>query len=258
MYQFQAKSMFRIFGGIIDILPAVAFLMLVFGCSNPNPLATSTKIATANEFEELRGADMVRAIEMYRDGNVDEGRILLRQLVADKNWNVRSNAIRTIWEVNDKVLLPEIYAALKDKRLEVRESASRALQFIGDQTSLPYLKSALLDPEPIVRCNAVEALGKLAGASTVGILNNILKTDIDLTVRATTARTLGSIHQEDAIPGLINALNDDSFAVRSEAALALGEIGDSSSIPALEKAAEDPNIQVRNSAKNALKKLLNR
>lgn len=207
------------------------------------------------EFEQLRGAELAQAVQMYREGNSHDGADLFRQLLADNNWNIRSNAVRAVGEVQDLKLLPDLYLLIEDDRLEVRESTSRVLQWMGDETSIPALLKALTDPEPIVRSNAAEALARIGGPEAVTVLRQILQTEIDPSVRAITASALGQMPDSAVVPILIMALHDSAPMVRIRAAIALGETGKLSGRLALEKVLGDPNPQVRASAQAALKRL---
>src|SRR5262249_37396709 len=62
---------------------------------------------------------------------------------------------------------------------------------------------------------------------------------------------------EDDIPGLIQALQDDNPTVRKRAAIALERLGPKAkeAIPALEKALKDSDEQVRAAAASALEKI---
>ncbi len=60
----------------------------------------------------------------------------------------------------------------------------------------------------------------------ISYLCHALQTDSDPTVRSSSAEALGRIGSEDAIPILIEALNDLDSNVRQKVAEALGKIGD--------------------------------
>ncbi len=63
------------------------------------------------------------------------------------------------------------------------------------------------------------------------------------------SRWLGNKKEKDAVPGLINLLNDKRDAVRMESAVALGLIGEESAADALNAALlNDPNAEVRYAA----------
>jgi HEAT repeat protein len=228
-------------------------VLLLLACGNgsagsaqqPNP-----------EYQRLRGSDVNRAQQLYRDGKKKEGADLLRQLATDDNWEVRSNAVRTIGQVRDQDLLPEVHALLADPQMEVRESAGRVLTLMANSSSREALHKALSDPSGAVRARAAEALITLAEVKDLPLLAPLLEKDEDTDVRALLAMSLGGFRDPAVVPLLVGALDDESAIVRGEAVGALGAVGDPSGRPALEKAASsDPDTSVRDRAAAALAQL---
>jgi len=208
------------------------------------------------EYQRLRGSDVDRAQQLYRDGKKKEGAALLRELAKSPDWEVRSNAVRVIGAVRDQELLPEVHGLLADQQMEVRESASRVLTLIGDASSRAPLRKALSDDAAPVRSHAAEALIMLGGVEDLPALAELLEKDEDPSVRAIVAMTLGSVHDPAVVRVLIAALDDESAIVRGEAAGAIGAVGDASGRPALEKvASSDPDGSVRERATLAIQAL---
>ncbi len=231
----------------------LAALAAVAGCRNgaPGPAAPAR-----SEYEQLRGPDIARARELYRQGKTAEGAALLRELARDPDWSVRSTAIRAIGDVRDPQLLPVVHGALDDERLEVRESAGRILAWMGDASSREPLHRALGDREGIVRSHAAAALARIGGIDEIPALASLVQNDPDPTARASTVRVLGEIHAPAAVTVLIAALHDESAMVRGEAADALGASGDARARAALTAAAgSDPDPGVRERAGAALRRL---
>ena len=208
------------------------------------------------EYKRLRGSDVTRAGQLYREGKKEEGAELLRQLATDPNWEVRSNAVRTIGEVRDPELLPQVHTLLADPRMEVRESAGRVLTMMADSSSRAPLRKALSDSSAPVRTRAAEALITLRGVEDLPLLEPLLEKDPDSNVRAIVAMSLGGFGDPAVVPLLIGALDDESAVVRGEAVGALGAVGDPSGRSALEKAAaSDADSSVRARAAAALEQL---
>jgi HEAT repeat protein len=228
-------------------------LLFVAACGNG---AGGSPRGAGGEFEQRRGADVERARQLYADGRKQEGAAILRDLAANDNWNVRSDAIRTIGAVQDRDLLPVVHTALQDKSPEVRESAGRVLISLGDRSSLAPLHEALSDQTFIVRMHAAEALLTIAGVEELGTVRDLIEKDSDPTVRAHAARVLAGVRDPAVVPILISALGDESAMVRGEAADSLGAVGFASGRAALEKAAKsDPDAGVRDRAAAALQRI---
>ena len=78
--------------------------------------------------------------------------------------------------------------------------------------------------------------------------------DANAGIRVNAAEELGRSGAAEAVPALIDAMNDDYWGVRLSAAMALGDIGDASEpvVPTLAKALRDENPSVRSGAAWAL------
>ncbi len=74
----------------------------------------------------------------------------------------------------------------------------------------------------------------------------------DAHVRLAAVRAAGLIGRDDALPGLVAALDDRSLTIRCAAAWALGLLADPAAAPALEKAGGGPNPTLREAALAAL------
>jgi HEAT repeat protein len=125
---------------------------------------------------------------------------------------------------------------------------------MGDASSREPLHRALSDPEGIVRSHAAAALVRIGGIEELPTLRSLVENDTDPTVRASTVRVLGEMHDERMVSLLITALHDESVMVRGEAADALGATGGARARAALETAARsDPDPGVRERAGAALR-----
>ena len=210
----------------------------------------------AGEYEAFHGPDLYRAKVLYRAGDREAGAAILRPLLADPDWRVRTYALGAIAEIRGRELLPEIHRALMDPSFEVREAASRLLQQIGDASSRAPLRQALRDPIAIVRSNAAEALVRVAGEEDFAVLEVLLQSDPDPSVRALTAGALGQAEGAFAVPLLLLAVGDTDPVVRMHAAEALGAQGRAEVRPILNVlASEDPDSRVRLSAQQALARI---
>ena len=123
------------------------------------------------------------------------------------------------------------------KRGDSRQRADAAglLGELGSDATVEPLLDALHDSHSKVRKAAAVALGKLKNIDAVPGLIEILEnktSDIDL--REAAANALCEIRDSSAVPALIDALVDDpEMYVRLTAAKALGLIGDARAVPVL-------------------------
>lgn len=93
--------------------------------------------------------------------------------------------------------------------------------------------TALSDASPIVRATAARSILALTNEEATNFLLPLLQ-DKDAFVRRETAYALGLARSRTALPSLIGALEKDKEAsVRSAAAIALGEIEDETAVTAL-------------------------
>jgi len=239
----------------ISVCASILVPVMAAACGNGRG-ATEPPRASESEFHQLRGPELSRARELYRDGRREEGAAILRKLAGDSDWNVRSHAIRVVGESGDRALLPSVHAALADDRLEVRESASRVLMTLGDASSLAPLRKALSDREGVVRSHAADALIRIAGVAELGELAQVVSADPDPAVRAGTVRAMAPLRDPAVAVILISALEDESAIVRGEAADAVAANGAPAGRSALERVAQhDPDPGVRQRAAAALQRL---
>jgi len=117
-------------------------------------------------------------------------------------------------------------------------------------TAIALFASFIDDQEAMVGAKAVAHLATY-GPQVDGILLKALTIGNRWT-RSYAARALGEFGGVRAVPGLINALQDDDDRVRSDAAEALGKLGSSQATQPLFSALTDPNWLVRESASSAL------
>lgn len=129
---------------------------------------------------------------------------------------------------------------------------------IYDGWGIEYIIKALEYEDTYVRDSAAEALGEIGPEAKDAIPTIIdLLQDGRVYVRESAANALGEIgpYANEAVPALITALGDEDSWVRVYAAEALGKIGVKEAVPALIKALEDEDKYVRGEAVRALKKI---
>ena len=136
----------------------------------------------------------------------------------------------------------------------ISSDAGVALASIG-RHAIPALADALRDEREYVRFDAASALSRI-GEPAVHALIEALR-DEQVAVRLEAARALERIGPpaKRAVPSLIVALHDDNsppHLVPMYAARALGQIGKEQAIPALVEMLEEEDVHVRTHAAEAL------
>jgi len=145
----------------------------------------------------------------------------------------------------------------------------KRLHEFGKQ-SLPPLKQSLKDPDVQMRRNAALAFLDLAGGFSLELrpvldiseaLPELIQAldDADASVKAWAAQAIGEIgpNARDAVPALVTMLNDPFEGPRNSSCIALGKIGPAAreALPALRQALADPSMDVRRFAQQAIDKI---
>ncbi|MBM3840666.1 MAG: HEAT repeat domain-containing protein [Verrucomicrobia bacterium] len=153
--------------------------------------------------------------------------------------------------------VPELVKALKEGQNQARLLAMYGLGIAASEAdaAVPALIEALADKNLQIRESAFQTLSNIRHPATVAAILPKLNHG-DSYVRLNVAKCLGSMGPwaREAIPGLIEAIKDDSSAVRANAAEALGRIRPSAEnvIDALTRALADPEPDVRANAASGL------
>ena len=159
------------------------------------------------------------------------------------------------WAIShSKQAISRVLKALNnlDNSEDVRWRAAEALGKIGGEQAVAGLLKALDDPNGSVRENAVKALGKIGDEQAV--VASVLKM-LDDPSFIHAAKALEKFDGEQAIAGLLKALDNPKRGVRARAASVLGKIGREQAVAGLLKVLDDPNDSVRWWATEALGKI---
>jgi len=161
---------------------------------------------------------------------------------------------RMINEVADAALRSGMETAgirgnLEELKLRVLSSAN--VSKMKDERNIRGLVMALRHRDPGVAYEAVEALGEIGDPAAAGPLIEALTGDKYSGIRWKAAEALTQIGSE-AVPYLINTLENPDEDVRWKAAIALGEIGDERAIDPLIRLLEDEDRFVRSRAAYSL------
>ncbi len=150
---------------------------------------------------------------------------VLVRLLADKNWRVRRNALRSLGRIRARA--DAVAPFLADPNLSLAWAAADALRRIGGPAALP-VAHVLAGGNPAVLRLAPSIFGAAGkhGAPAVGALAHLLAHD-DVNVRDVAAQCLARVGRSalDPTPALVAALEDPRLCVVANAARALARLG---------------------------------
>ncbi|QPC84394.1 HEAT repeat domain-containing protein [Phototrophicus methaneseepsis] len=152
-------------------------------------------------------------------------------------------------------ILEQAFDTLKAGNPEERAEAVTLLGEHAYAPAVPYLAQLVREADPGTRYLAAQALSKIGdeAESAVPDLLVALRFDDMFLRMAITAALINIGHP--SVPGLVKALFDDNKAVRRASAKALGKIGSDRAIPPLEVACKDSDAAVRRFANEAIERI---
>lgn len=190
-------------------------------------VATLTR-AAGHEDAGLRGAAVA---SLGRVGAPSSLEALLRIAGSDADARVRLLAVRALREVE---LVPGERATLVlagrlgDADTRVRCEAAVALGARGAKDAVPPLAKAVdavvldrKDPDWRLACTALVSMGLTGDAAALDPLSRVVRNAADWKLRGSAAAGLARLRVPEAVPALIDALDDKSSAVSATAAAAL-------------------------------------
>ncbi|MBI1849739.1 MAG: HEAT repeat domain-containing protein [Planctomycetes bacterium] len=200
------------------------------------------------------GSGLPMTLELARQ----EIRPILREVVNDRQTEVRVSAVKSIGKVGGPEAVHAILPLLRDADAHVRSSAAAALGYTGDACALPYLESVIADEsvdvvtrgfaaigagilggpdaaaalEPLVigkgvpsdlRATAIVAIGGTACPQAATILRRFLRTKGPTTdEEALALESIARVDPDGARASLVSATKARSGLLRASAACALG------------------------------------
>ena len=131
--------------------------------------------------------------------------------------------------------------------------ADRVLEQLGH----PFAVHVLLDAFHVselaaIRGDIADALGLARALPALHAIASLIRFGTERE-RIKACRALGRLARVEAVPLLLEALEDEAWVVRAQAALALGRIGDGRAVRPLEQALTDTAWWVRADAAEALR-----
>lgn len=201
---------------------------------------------------EVQGEHHPYSIPLARDAPAP-----VRSAVAaldNHNADERRSALRALAQTNHASAYAALVAAVQHPLRDVRVDAAFLLakqSNYKEAAAVPGLLDALTDEDSRIRMAAAKALGEIGDPMAVAPLLHILTDSSDSDLRWAATGALGRMGMA-ALPGLLEALQDDNWKVRRSAAEALWGMGEPKAVPGLAEALVDRNDVVRQAAAGAL------
>ena len=193
---------------------------------------------------------------------------VIRTLKTDESPEVREAAARVMGKFALISELGELPAAVGDEifdaLLDVLEDPSepgplrmRALESIApfrQEVVASYIEDYYYSDDPLFKASAIFAMGRNCVSRWLDFLAEELQSSSAL-FRFEAARAYGEIEDEEAVPSLLNLLDDDDHEAQEAAIAALGKIGGQEAKDALDGLRTSPENRIREAALSALTEL---
>lgn len=176
----------------------------------------------------------------------------LIKALKDDNTGVQDAAMRSLISIGGEVTAYMIIPLLRDEPL-LRNTALIILKEIGS-TAIPLLKPLLKDKDYDIRKFALDLISEIKQCSYPEEIVRLLKEDPNPNVRASAAKVIGLLQYKEALPSLIDALNDEEwvcFSVLESIAL----FKDNSTINSIITLLNNTSDSIRYAAIDALGKI---
>ena len=138
---------------------------------------------------------------------------------------------------------------------EARANCIEAVQVSHDPRARDIIEQGLHDSEWVVRFAAAMSAGQAQAAVVRPVLNTLVTTDPNLSVRVGCVYALRRLGDETHMNDLAATLESADPAVRANTALVLGKMRDNSAIALLQRHRNDDDVRVRFEITTALARL---
>jgi HEAT repeat protein len=147
----------------------------------------------------------------------------LKGVLSGGDIDVRFWAVRALWEMGTQSAITALLGVLDDASEMVRSGAALALGELKAEIAIAKLARVMREEQDSSGDHAADALSKLGEAATSTLIEALESARPWVRIRA--ARALVPIQSPNAIPALIQALDDDSYVVTHYAEEALARLG---------------------------------
>ncbi len=138
--------------------------------------------------------------------------------------------------------------------LEVRRRALESLAYSGESIVAELIRAAYRHPDERMRVSAIFAMGRSADDCWAAEVMRELHSPSPQ-MRYEAARACGELELSDAVPALVELVEDVDSEVQEAAIWALGQIGGDEARRALENCRRSDNEALRDAAREALREL---
>jgi HEAT repeat protein len=176
----------------------------------------------------------------------------LSAALQDRDAEVRRVSIGALAAFQSQALVELIIGCLKDESCDVRRAAACALAAIGTPEALQGLLSALKDPNQEVRFRAACGLREAHDPAVIPALTERIQHEEERNVRSIIAEALYRTADSAAVPGLLQAIQDETGEVRLYGQRGLVEFGGPEAIRALLEIIRNPSSSGRLGVAEAL------
>jgi HEAT repeat protein len=197
--------------------------------------------------QRVRGIERDRLCRALDElGFVDDYLAALRS----PRWWTRAEAAENLGLAGARRATSKLVAALDDEISEVRLRAAKALGLVGGKAAVMPLLRALAEPNRWSTIRIADILADMGREVVHELIDAFPK--LNRHAKLAALDILGRIHSLDAVPWLLERLEDPEANVRARAAHALGAIGVVDAGSPLRAALSDPEWPVRAMAAKAL------
>ena len=120
---------------------------------------------------------------LVETGDPAVARRMGRAALADPDVDVRSAAVEALAVLGGAAAVEMLGIALHDPELAIREEAVGALEELGGEAAVRGLTVALRDEDTDLRLRAIDAVGVIGGPAAIQLLEYVLASDPDTSVR---------------------------------------------------------------------------
>lgn len=204
--------------------------------------------------ELLKEADLELQIKVVEAlGKIGDERAVdtLCYKLKENEPELRLAAVRALAELSSSASIEALMDIIKnDKNLEIKRLAVKALGAIKKPESVPFLIGLYGKRKEEFEDSIVEALYSIEDKRAFSVFISSLESDRPQ-VRFLSARALGNIGAEEAVPALLKTLYDEDWAVCSEVIKALGKLADTRALEGLKDFIDHKRSYIRKLAVRA-------
>ncbi len=165
---------------------------------------------------------------------------------------LRVLSVSALGKMGNEAAAPILFEAVKLGDPYLMAEAVNSLISIGDPTAVALFKENIANPDFWVKQRCLTGLYELAYEESIDLIINALK-DGHPDIRITAATFLGWRGATEAVPALMEAMDDKDARVKKAVIASLSNIRDAAAVSPLISAISDRDKEVRRAAFNAFK-----